>query len=133
MHFIIPGEPVSKERPRFTKTGHSYTPARTREAEKNIAELFREETDNIKFEGYVELKIVLWLGTKRRKDADNMAKLIQDALNGLAFIDDSQVHELTISKKYTTPDRARAEVTIRELESVEIERAQDAKEIETIS
>jgi len=133
MHFVIPGEPVSKERPRFTSTGRTYTPAKTRDAEKRIAELFIRETDGTCFESFVELKIVLWLGTKRRKDADNMAKLIQDALNGLAFIDDNQVFELTVSKKYTTPVRARAEVTVRELEAVETERHQDAEENQILS
>jgi crossover junction endodeoxyribonuclease RusA len=119
IHFIIPGEPLSKERPRMSKTGHAYTPDRTRKAEKMIREVFERETAGIMLQGPVELTITLFLGSKRRKDLDNMAKLIQDSLNGLAFEDDSQVHALTVSKCYTKPLHARAEVSLRETTIIE--------------
>tara|TARA_R100001244_G_scaffold2541_1_gene3928 strand:- start:8220 stop:8615 length:396 start_codon:yes stop_codon:yes gene_type:complete len=35
-----------------------------------------------------------------RPDASNLAKLVEDALNGTAFRDDAQVAELTITKRY---------------------------------
>lgn len=35
-----------------------------------------------------------------KPDADNVAKAVLDALNGLAYEDDSQVQELVIIKKY---------------------------------
>lgn len=34
--FSIPGDPVAKERPRFTRSGHAYTPAKTRTYEEII-------------------------------------------------------------------------------------------------
>jgi len=40
-----------------------------------------------------------------KPDADNIAKIIMDALNGIAWRDDSQINNLSISKK----DRARRE------------------------
>jgi len=43
-------------------------------------------------------------------DADNIAKLVKDALNGIAYDDDAQVYSLTVRKIYS--DHARTSVTI---------------------
>lgn len=37
----------------------------------------------------------------KKPDADNIGKIICDALNGVAFKDDSQIVELTVKKHYT--------------------------------
>lgn len=37
----------------------------------------------------------------KKPDADNIAKIICDALNGVAWGDDTQVVELTVGKRYT--------------------------------
>ena len=37
-----------------------------------------------------------------RPDADNLSKLVADALNGLAFVDDAQVVSLHVWKRYET-------------------------------
>lgn len=37
----------------------------------------------------------------KKPDADNIGKIICDALNGVAFKDDSQIVELTVKKYYT--------------------------------
>ena len=37
----------------------------------------------------------------KKPDADNIAKVICDALNGVAYGDDTQVVELTVGKRYT--------------------------------
>ena len=39
-----------------------------------------------------------------KPDADNVSKIILDALNGLAYYDDNQVTDLTIYKQYATTD-----------------------------
>ena len=44
-----------------------------------------------------------------RPDADNVAKLVLDALNGVAWADDTQVTELVVVKR--PRDRTRAEAT----------------------
>ena len=36
--FKVIGAPVGKARPRFTRTGHTYTPAKSKNYEKNIAQ-----------------------------------------------------------------------------------------------
>ena len=37
----------------------------------------------------------------KKPDLDNMAKTVLDALNGLAYIDDSQIYSLTLFKTYS--------------------------------
>lgn len=46
----------------------------------------------------------------QKPDSDNIAKAILDALNGVAYYDDSQVVGLTVKKEYG--DSARVEVEI---------------------
>lgn len=48
-----------------------------------------------------------------KPDADNVFKLVGDAMNGVAYVDDCQVAELILRKRYGTP--ARTEVTITPL------------------
>ena len=49
----------------------------------------------------------------RTGDLDNLFKAISDALNGVAYNDDSQIIEATIRKFYG--EQAKAEITIREV------------------
>jgi len=51
-------------------------------------------------EGPVSVKMALYHGDKHKRDIDNFNKLVFDALGGIAFLDDSQVVELTITKSY---------------------------------
>lgn len=50
----------------------------------------------------------------KKPDADNIAKVICDALNGVAYHDDSQVVKLTVKKTYTKNEE-KILVTIRRL------------------
>lgn len=50
-------------------------------------------------------------------DLDNLGKLVSDALNGVAFVDDSQVAELLNRKRYGNPERT--DVVIQELGGAE--------------
>ena len=52
-----------------------------------------------------------------KPDVDNIGKICADALNGLAFPDDSRVTLLTIAKKYS--DYAGVRVTITSTEPIE--------------
>lgn len=40
----------------------------------------------------------------KKPDADNIAKVVCDALNGIAYHDDTQIIELHIKKRYTDTD-----------------------------
>lgn len=117
VHFTVPGEPRSKERPRATRNGVIYTPAKTQEAEIIVKNAFLEQVPNgTYFTTPVIVAIVFFNGNKRRRDVDNMAKLVMDALNKVAYEDDYLVWEMTATKLWTTPDKARTEVYIHEIE-----------------
>lgn len=115
---IIEGEPKGKERPRKGKYGNIYTPRTTQEYEKHI----RNSYEGPKFEDAVYIKIqAYYLKAKSSKglfplkkpDIDNVAKIILDSLNGVAYADDTQIVRLTVIKEWTT-DYPRVEVTLKE-------------------
>lgn len=118
--FFIIGTPQGKARPRFTKTGRAYTPKSTVDYE-NAVKLMYSSMYSTKFEQGVSLKmnITAYFGipksTSKKKraqmlkgnirptkkpDADNIAKVIADSLNGLAYYDDAQLVEVNVRKFY---------------------------------
>ena len=50
-----------------------------------------------------------------KPDCDNLDKAILDALNGLAYDDDSAVCELHVTKRYAANNAERVEVLIEEI------------------
>ena len=50
----------------------------------------------------------------KKPDADNIAKIICDALNGIAYQDDAAVAELSVVKKWD--DTERIELAVSEVE-----------------
>ena len=117
---FLPFNPVAKGRPRFTRRGHAYTPAKTAEYERNIRDYYTTQEGKM-FEGAIFVKIIfampipksfskkvqqqISLGEYKhikKPDADNMAKSVLDALNGVAFTDDSLITHLTVAKHYST-------------------------------
>lgn len=87
--FTVPGCPVPKERPRFFR-GHAFTPKRTREYEKKVKNI-AISLGVKKLTGDLRANIVFFIPDKRRRDGGNMAKAVEDALNGVAYEDDSQI------------------------------------------
>lgn len=106
---VIPGQPVPKGRPRFSRRGRSvvaHTPARTAEAEARIAEAARRVYDGEPLTGPLRVDAVfilprpgrlqtrrhagglLW--APKRPDVDNLRKLLLDGLAAL-WGDDAQV------------------------------------------
>ena len=49
-------------------------------------------------------------GKIKKPDIDNIAKIILDALNKLAFKDDNQITKLEIEKKYGTEEKISVKV-----------------------
>lgn len=123
----IPGAPTAKGRPRFSRrSGRAFTPAKTEKAETSLAgralAILRGRPDQ--GAGWpshaplvVHLRFVLpvpgswprWkaeaaltgaLHPVSKPDVDNLAKLAKDALNGVLWVDDSQVVQLVTSKTY---------------------------------
>lgn len=110
--FVVWGDPIPKERPRTnTKTSTTYTPKRTKDAEKHVAAHFLHagvpyrETD-------VAMVIAFYLETRRKKDIDNLKKLVLDAGNrARVWKDDSQVKACTVIVEYD-PVNPRTEILI---------------------
>lgn len=119
VNFTIPGEPVSKARARFTNyksPGRMYTPEKTRNAEKLVALQFRSQKGPHTLDPEITYGIIATFhnGTRQRRDVDNMLKLLLDALNGVAWVDDNQVTEVAGRKTFGNKHDARTEVTIYE-------------------
>jgi Holliday junction resolvase RusA-like endonuclease len=118
VRFSVHGEPKTKGRPRFSRTGKAYTPKETLEAEKVIRDAFIEAAGDVTFTNNVGIECAFFVGTKRRKDIDNMVKLVQDALNGVGFGDDSQINVEMAARFYSTPGQARSLITV--FESIDV-------------
>lgn len=104
----LPVEPRGQERVRFTRTGRAYTPAKTRAATDEIRELWAEagspEVGGEWFTAHVIADITKPASSKHpfppRPDADNIAKLVMDALQGHAFPNDSRCWQITALKRW---------------------------------
>lgn len=134
--FTILGEPMGKERPRFRRVGNyvqTYTPAKTKNYETKVRDSYyssnmgtRHLTGAIEAEIYGVFPIPVSVSKKLRAkmesgeepytkkvDADNLAKIVLDALNGVAYEDDKQISKLTVTKVYGKDPRV--EVRLKEL------------------
>lgn len=101
--FQIDGDPVPKERPRRGEAGVYYTPFRTREWETLCREQIVVQIHNNILAGLVpdgwefpisfdvDVEMIFFRYGRRRADLTNLAKAIEDALNGIVWKDDSQI------------------------------------------
>ena len=114
--FAVPGEPVPKARPRVVK-GRAYTPRRTVDAEEAIGWAFREAMPGHEpLTGWVGMRCMFYTVTQKpRADIDNFLKLVSDALNGLAYVDDRQVDDIQGTRIRGTAD-PRTEIEIWRIE-----------------
>jgi len=122
--FSIPMKPVAKGRPRVTKRGFTYTPKKTADAEKIVALYGRQAMGSeppSDFPIFMDLDFAIspprsWTKKKTeaaivgkifpasRPDLDNYCKLVEDALNGICYKDDSQIVRLLACKRYALRD-----------------------------
>lgn len=129
IHFVIPGEPKAKARPRVTTKGITYTPKSTVEYENWVKQCYLVKYGQTMLEGEVKATIKAYFGIpksisqKRKKlmidgkvrptkkpDTDNIAKSVLDSLNGIAYKDDSAVVALQVDKYFD--ENPRVEVTL---------------------
>lgn len=136
VHFMIPGRPVGKGRPRFTKNGHCWTPDKTVEYERHIKLSYWNKYGHRKYEADKALAVDIVLYYPRPKsmakykrlmaqkgvlrpivkpDVDNVIKAILDSLNGVAFEDDRQIVQVECEKWYDISEENEgfASVTIK--------------------
>lgn len=122
--FAVAGKPQGKGRPRFAvRGGHAraYTPEATREYEARAAGAARVAmAGEDPFGGAVEVELAVYLPVPSRfnkaqreaalagvirptckPDADNVAKAVLDAAQGIAFEDDAQVSDLIVRRRFS--------------------------------
>ena len=140
MEIVIYGEPVPQGRPKFASFGghvHAYDPAKS----KNYKQLVRfwvtqhlKKIDGFKpYENALCVDLTFYLGIPtswskqkriqasqgqirpivRNGDIDNMVKAILDANNGLLWVDDCIITDLSARKRYTA-DLARVVLKVTE-------------------
>lgn len=133
LELIIPGEPVGKQRPKVfpikTRTGfiirRGVTPEKTVNYETLIRELFAVKYPAFQpLEGPLQLEVEAFLSIpksvsrkkrtamiqgvvipEKRPDFDNLLKTVADALQGVAFRNDSQIADAVIRKRYSETPR----------------------------
>lgn len=128
--FDVWGKVRGKGRPRFTRGGNAYTPKGTRDYESAIREAFENATGRPPepFSGPIAVCIKTYRQLPKstpksvhsepdthKPDIDNVAKIVLDALNGVAWDDDAQVVSLTVSKLNRTRLPEMLSVSITEL------------------
>lgn len=135
--FVIHGEPVAKQRPRFNRfSNRAYTPDKTIVYEnlvkmeflnqvKNVAPYEKDTPLSVKIDAYFSIpksvsmkKHNLMLAGDirhtKKPDTDNLCKSILDGLRGVAFVDDCSVVELTARKWYADNPRVSVRIKIAE-------------------
>jgi len=133
VQFTVPGKPTGKQRPRFnSKTRTTYTPEETLSYEEDVQRAYRMATKAKMLKGNIKAEIVAYypipkstskkqradmiegfLLPTKKPDTDNIAKIILDSLNGIAYDDDSQVVSLLVLKRYA--ENPRVEVRLEEI------------------
>jgi Holliday junction resolvase RusA-like endonuclease len=137
MKFAIIGKPQGKQRARVSTFGgyaKAYTPEETVAYENRIMYAFKQAVDG-KISPYWEMPVIVQIRafygipksfSKRKKDEalngilrpqtkpdiDNVVKVVCDALNSVAYKDDTQVIKVVAEKYYA--DEPRVEVEIDE-------------------
>ncbi len=135
IHFTVtvPDRPVATARPRVAVRGgraHGYTPSRTAEAVWRIRQTVTAQLGPNwePLSGPIRLSVTAWLPQPasmskrdrltarpiRRPDIDNFAKTCLDGLSPV-WLDDSQVVELTATKRYAIASSPRWELTVETL------------------
>jgi len=135
-HFaIIPGQPVAKGRPRFSRNGHAYTPAKTVRWEKFAAMHMRHFMGTPMYDCPLQIQIIAVFqrpqNMERKKysserirhtvrpDADNVQKAVCDALQLAGVVrDDSIICVQGIAKYYAAKgERAQTIVSLDGLDA----------------
>ena len=142
IEFFVPGAPVGKGRPRAARRGAGvvmFTPEKTADYESLVAAtagnaMRAHQLLDGPLEAVLDVRFpvpVSWSKARRARalagaewhtskpDADNVAKAILDACNGVVFRDDSQIVMLTATKEFSETPGVR--VVIREVQTAELD------------
>lgn len=133
--FTVLGEPKGKGRPRFsTQTGRAFTPKQTVNYETLVHTEYMVQCEGFRFpdDAMLDMRILAYYsvpksGSKKEKakkleniirptkkpDMDNVVKMVADALNQVAYKDDTQIVDCQVRKFYS--EQPRIEVIIQEV------------------
>ena len=135
--FTVLGEPVGKGRPKFSTVNgfaKAYTPAKTTNFENLVRLSYQQQCNKVPYNQGEQLAAEIsaffqipksiskvkhdamengHIMPTKKPDCDNIAKAVLDALNGIAYYDDSQITHLIIRKFYS--DTPRTEIVIRRI------------------
>lgn len=124
IEFTVSGEPMGKQRPKFSRRGsyvHTYTPDKTVSYENLVKLEYKRQCGNNSFPKGTEIKMHIeayfsipksiskkksvqmldkYIRPTKKPDADNIIKIIADSLNGIAYYDDSQIVSCKCDKYY---------------------------------
>ena len=127
----LAGKPTPKGRPRFTKTGRTYTDAKTMAAENALLIAWVQQVGRrAPHTGPITLDVhfvftppASWPKWRRelaligdwphtiKPDLDNLTKIV-DGLNGVAWVDDSQINTTHARKSYGSTELTRITLTL---------------------
>lgn len=102
-------EPQAKQRPRHTRSGHTYTPSKTRNFESTL-KLMAKNVVKEPFDAPLRVSIIFYItrpkSVKRaypsvKPDCDNLIKAVCDAMNNIIWKDDSLICEISAKKVYS--------------------------------
>lgn len=135
VRFTVRGEPKGKGRPRFsTQTGRAFTPKQTVNYEALVHTEYMIQCKGFRFpdDAMLDMRILAYYsipksGSKKLKaqklenkirpikkpDMDNVVKMVADALNQVAYKDDTQIVDCQVRKFYS--QEPRIDVIIREV------------------
>lgn len=132
--FTVDGNPGVKKRPKFARMGKfvkTYSPEENVSYENWVKLCYKNQIGEMTFKETEPLKISIaaffqiptsWSKKKtaqaltneikptNSKDVDNIAKIILDALNGVAYADDHYITDLEVKKRYS--DIPRVEIAM---------------------
>ena len=74
----------------------------------------REQVTSAPYHGSVTLSVLFTVPDNRRRDPNNLTKLLCDALTGVAYKDDDQIHRMSWERTGPDPENAGAYVTVEE-------------------
>lgn len=142
VRFTILGEPKGKGRPRFCRnTGHAITPKDTVNYETLVRMEYGVAYSDFKFpdDAMLDMRIKAFysipksaskkkrasmlaneIRPTKKPDMDNVVKIIADALNQVAYRDDTQIVDCQCRKFYS--DSPRVEVMIKDIQPKQAER-----------
>ena len=134
IRFIVFGKPFGKQRPRVARRGNfstAYTPKETVEYENLVKICYQQEARGAMFpeDSMLDMKIIAFFeipksASKKKKeemlskkirpttkpDFDNIAKVICDSLNKIAYHDDATIVDSQVRKFYSNIPRVEVNI-----------------------